>query len=239
MQWSGDGTVSNRVLSDLVATTIVDAVSDRRAVTEICRSALRVLSFCLVVIATGATVSAEEQDAVGQVIQQQGVVTARREAVPRPLYVGAAVYTGDRIVTAAEARVEIEFRDGSTLSIGSGTDVEVMDYSPGARKSGRLTLLIGILRTSLSDLWTDGFDVWTRAAIASVRSTDWVTEAREDRSSVFVVSGEVEVAAVADGTRVRLSAGQGTDVEIGGAPSPPKRWGSARIEDVLARTRLP
>jgi hypothetical protein len=66
-----------------------------------------------------------------------------------------------------------------------------------------------------------------------------VTEARAERSSVFVVSGEVAVTGVADGTRVRLSEGEGTDVEIATAPTSPKQWGDARIQDVLARTRLP
>lgn len=183
--------------------------------------------------------SAEPEAAVGHVVRQQGPVTAVRQAVARPLHLGAAVYLGDRIVTAAAAKAEIEFRDGSTLAVGAESDVEIVAFAPEDGTRGRLTLLIGIIRTSLSDLWRGGFEVWTQAAIASVRSTEWVTEAQADRSSVFVVAGVVEVTGTAEGTRVTLSEAEGTDVEVGGAPSPPKRWGSGRVEDVLARTRLP
>jgi hypothetical protein len=157
----------------------------------------------------------------------------------RSLHLGAAIFRGDRIITAAEAKVEIAFQDGSTLSIGSETSVDLESYSPAAPQRGGLLLLIGIIRTSLSNLWSGGFEVRTRAAIASVRSTDWITQAREDRSSVFVISGEVEVAGVAGGAPVRLSEGEGTDVDVGGVPSPPEQWGDARVQDVLARTRLP
>lgn len=203
------------------------------------RQTATLLLVCLIMVAPNAGASAQEQDAVGEVVRQVGVVTALRATTARPLRLGAPVFQGDRVITAEDAKVEIEFRDGSTLSVGSGTEVEVVDYSPDGRQYGRLELLIGIIRSSLSELWGGGFEVQTRAAVASVRSTEWVTEAQEDRSSVFVISGEVEVTGTADGTRVLLGEGQGTDVEVGGTPSQPTQWGSSRVEDVLTRTRLP
>lgn len=210
-----------------------------RRVTRLFFSALRTAAFGLLVIAINAPASAAEKEAVGQVVRQQGPVTALRDAVPRALRLGAPVYRGDRIITGTDSKVEIEFPDGSTLSIGASSDVEIEEFTQVGRRQGSLSLLLGIIRTSLSDLWADGFEVRTRAAIASVRSTDWVSEAREDKSSIFVVAGSVEVTGLAEGTRVLLGQDEGTDVEIGGAPTPPKRWGSARVEDVLARTRLP
>jgi hypothetical protein len=206
------------------------------------RLAAGVVTLWLIAAAAGPVspaASAEPEDAIGHVVRQQGAVTAVRDAVARPLHLGAAVYRGDRIVTATAAKAEIEFRDGSTLAVGAESDVEIVAFAPEDGMRGRLTLLIGIVRTSLSDLWRGGFEVWTQAAIASVRSTEWVTEAQAERSSVFVVAGVVEVTGTADGTRVTLREAEGTDVELSGAPSPPKRWGSPRVEDVLARTRLP
>lgn len=203
----------------------------------------RVLASGLLVLAlvwsgTG-TAEAAEENAVGQVVRQQGAVLALRDGLARPLLPGALVYRGDRITTRFDGKVEVEFRDGSVLTIGSGSDVDLDQYAPDSAQPGRLTLLIGIIRMNLSNLWSGGFEVRTRAAVASVRSTHWVTEAKEDRSSVFVIAGEVEVVGVAERSRVLLSEGLGTDVEAGGAPSAPKRWGSSRVEDVLARTRLP
>jgi hypothetical protein len=204
-----------------------------------CCATVGVILLCLIAIAPATPASAQAQEAVGQVTRQQGVVTALRTSMARSLHLGAAIFRGDRIITAAEAKVEIAFQDGSTLSIGSETSVDLESYSAAAPQRGGLLLLIGIIRTSLSNLWSGGFEVRTRAAIASVRSTDWITQAREDRSSVFVISGEVEVAGVEGGAPVRLSEGEGTDVDVGGVPSPPAQWSNARVQDVLARTRLP
>ena len=208
-------------------------------VTALYRPAAAILLLCLIALAPAGPLAAQEGEAVGQVVQQRGAVTALRTTAARSLHLGAPVFPGDQVITAAQAKVEIEFDDGSTLSVGSGTTIEVVNYSPAARQPGRLLLLIGIIRTSISGLWSNGFEVRTRAAVASVRSTDWVTEAREDRSSVFVVDGAVEVTAAAGGASVLLSEGEGTDVDVGGAPSPPTEWGAARVQDVLERTRVP
>jgi len=199
--------------------------------------------FLFLVLCLGAAVpatpaSAQENEAVGQVTRQQGVVTALRATAARPLRLGASVFRGDQVITAAAAKVEIAFEDGSTLSVGPDTSVELESYSAAPRQGG-LQLLIGIIRTSLSNLWTGGFEVRTRAAVASARSTEWITEADEGHSAVFVVSGEVEVTGTATGTAVRLSAGDGTDVDLGEPPSPPVQWGDARVQGVLTRTRLP
>jgi hypothetical protein len=210
-----------------------------RAATDILFLYLILVMLSLGAIAPTAPASAQENEAVGEVARQQGVVTALRTATARPLHLGAPIFRGDRIITAAAAKVEIAFADGSTLSLGPGTRVDLESYSPGARQQGTLQLLIGIIRTSLSSLWDDGFDVRTRAAIASVRSTEWITEADEGHSAVFVVSGNVQVTGTATGSAVRLSEGEGTDVGLGEAPSPPVQWGDARVGDALARTQLP
>lgn len=221
-------------------------VSSARAVDGFCRAATGILFLSLILIllslgaiAPTAPASAQENEAVGEVARQQGVVTALRAAKARPLHLGASVFHGDRIITAAAAKVEIAFADGSILSLGPDTRVDLESYSLTPRRQGTLRLLIGIIRTRLSSLWDGGFDVRTRAAVASVRSTEWITEADEGHSAVFVVSGNVQVTGTATGSAVRLSEGEGTDVQLGEAPSPPVQWGDARVEDVLARTRLP
>lgn len=220
--------------------------SSAQTVGGICRPATGILFLSLVLVLFGlgtftraVPASAQENEAVGKVVRQQGVVTALRGATARPLHLEAYVFRGDRIITHAAAKVEIAFVDGSSLSVGSDTRVDLASYAPATASQGSLRLLIGIIRTSLSNLWDGRFDVSTRAAVASVRSTDWVIEADEDHSAIFVVTGEVEVTDTAAGRAVRLSAGDGTDVELGEAPTPPTQWGNARVEDVLARTRLP
>jgi hypothetical protein len=193
----------------------------------------------LIVVVAGAAASAQEADVIGRVVRQSGIATVVRVGTLQALHGGAPIYEGDRIGTGAGIKVEIEFADGSTLSVGPETEVEITDYARTGREHGVLMMLLGIVRTRLTDLWADGFEVRTRAAVAAVRATDWVTEAREDRSAVFVVAGTVAVTGVAGGAVVVLGEGEGTDVAAGAAPTPAKRWGAARAEDALARTRLP
>lgn len=197
------------------------------------------LALCLFALATAAPAAAQEEESAGQVVQQRGPVTALSEGVPRSLYIGAFLRAGDRVRTGADARVRIELRDGSTLSLGANTEIVLSTYLPEDDGRGVLTLLLGIVRTSLSGVWSGGFEVRTRAAVASVRATDWITEIGGDRASVFVVEGSVAVRGTGDDAQVVLEEGFGVDVEAGQPPPPPKEWGASRVEQALARTRVP
>jgi hypothetical protein len=194
-----------------------------------------------VLVAAGPAL-AQEEGAVGQVVRQEGAVAAQRDGNMRALHLGAAVYQGDRLFTGSGAKVAIEFRDGSSLTVGSATEVVISEYvldGEGRGVRGVVSLIFGIVRTSLSDLWRSGFEVRARAAVASVRSTDWVTESQADKSSVFVVDGAVAVSPTAGGNEVLVPADNGVDVPTGGNPSAVKRWGASRVRSVLERTRVP
>lgn len=187
---------------------------------------------------------AAEESVVGQVVQKAGFVTLTRDDRTRVVPVGAEVMPADRVVTAADGRVEIAFRDRTVLVVGPASEIIVADYvvdDSGDRLRGLLSLIGGILRATVTK-GSDGgsFDVETRVAVASVRSTDWIIETdRPDHAAVFVVDGVVEVVSISENTGVRVGAGFGTDVVAGKAPTPPKQWGRKRIDAALARTRIP
>lgn len=179
---------------------------------------------------------------VGEVARMVGSAKATRADTSRGLNIGSTIYQSDQIITGPDSKLAIQFSDGSTLSIGADTSVEITDYTIGGDGEGvrgLVNVFLGIIRTSLSESWDGGFSVRSRSAVAAVRSTDWITESRNDRSSVFVVSGEVAVSGLVDGRSVRLRKGFGTDVDSGGSPTPAKQWGAARVEGVLARTNVP
>ncbi|MEQ9641591.1 MAG: FecR domain-containing protein [Alphaproteobacteria bacterium] len=181
-------------------------------------------------------------DPIGRVVRQAGHVVAQAGAELRALRPGAAVFVGDRIVTGADSKVAIRFAEGAELMVGPATQVALSDYVLTADRRGirgRLSLLIGIVRTHLAGLWRDGFEVETQAAVAALRSTDWITEATAGKAAVFVVNGVVEVTGTATADTVVLRGGDGTDVPVGGAPSAPKQWGRKRVDAVLARTAVP
>jgi hypothetical protein len=74
---------------------------------------------------------------------------------------------------------------------------------------------------------------------ASARSTIWIVEVTPDDTAAFVARGIVDVGSREVAGSVVLDAGYGTDVRRGAPPTPPKRWGQARVDGVMARTALP
>jgi len=132
--------------------------------------------------------------------------------------------------------------DGSSFVIGERCSVSLTAFDgagDGGGASALVDLIEGILRLALSPqpAW-NGLEVRTATAIAAVRSTEWIVESAPEGTAVFVVEGAVSVSGRAGG-EVLLQPGYGTDVPPGGAPGEPKRWGAARVESALARTRLP
>ncbi len=190
-------------------------------------------------LAAAATAQAQA-DAIGVVVSQSGIVTVLRGAGPGTLSSGDGVFRGDRIVTGPDARLRIAFDDGSTVAIGPRTDVAVSRFILSEDESltdGILDLLRGIMRIALvPSTARERFEIRTRTAVASVRSTDWIVEATDAGSAVFVVSGRVAVAATGSGETVSLEQGFGTDVAAGQPPSAPKQWGKKRVVRALNMT---
>ncbi len=78
------------------------------------------------------------------------------------------------------------------------------------------------------------FRVITPQAIAAVRGTRWAVDVSGDKSSVFVVNGQVGVVRRTGGLGVALRPGEGVDVEPG-IPLTVKRWAPPRVSALLAR----
>lgn len=78
------------------------------------------------------------------------------------------------------------------------------------------------------------FKVITPQAIAAVRGTKWAVDAVENRTSIFVVHGQVAVGRRASRNSVILGPGDGVDVEAAG-PLTVKRWPPARVAALMAR----
>ena len=178
---------------------------------------------------------------LGLVAQQAGSVIAQRNDTTRALHVGAAVYRGERLVTGAGALLLVAFTDGSRLTLGADSAL-LLDgarLTPAGSLSGWAEILFGIVRVLLRPgERPDGFEIRSRAAVASVRSTEWIVEARGAESDVFVIEGRVAVAG-RTGAIVLLNPGEGVTVREGEAPPTPNVWGAPRVQAVLARTTLP
>lgn len=176
---------------------------------------------------------------VGRVVEQAGKVFLIQGGTAAALAPGSDVAAEDRIVTAAGGKVVIRFADGSLCTIGPESELVLADLAGGSA-GGWLELVRGIVRLILAPgARSTEAGVRTRAAVASVRSTEFIVDAALDRAAVFVAEGTVTVTGRLTGASVTLQAGEGTDVGLRGPPTPPKRWGDKRVREVTARTTLP
>jgi hypothetical protein len=197
--------------------------------------ALFAAAFC----ATPRLASADTDCIASRVI---GNAAIQRDGATGPVRPGLPLRQGDRLSTEAGARVEIGCADGSIIVVGDRTTVRLsILLSGGAQpRNAVLELAEGILRMVLPNghRW-ERFDIVTRTAVASVRSTTWIVDATPDTTGVFVAEGGVLVSSRADQAQVFLQPGFGVDVGTQPQPLEVKAWGAPRVENATSRTRLP
>lgn len=204
---------------------------------------LQLLLVAVLVMAAGIfapAVDAREEAPVAQVLALSGEGTVVRPAESLPLAESMPLFRGDRIITRANARTQIRFEDGSTLVVGEQSEVIVRQYAEaGASRSTVLALVFGIVRATVPSEQGGGMEIWTNAAVAAVRHTDWIVIRRADRSAVFTVDGTVAVRALEAGRDYDLEAGNGIDILSDGEIVGPQEWGAPRVDAVLDATRAP
>lgn len=197
---------------------------------------LRLLAVLIVACAAPAAHAAEAATAVviGQLTGVRGEVfresAGRREAAA----VGMAVHQGDTLASYA-GKARLQLNDGTIVSLGERSRLDLRDYRRAENGFGvELGASAGVFRLLVNRLIPGGFRVETETAVASVRGTEWVMQVSAGTTAVAVLHGSVGVAA-RDGAAVVLQPGEGTDVARGSAPTPPRTWGAARLDDAIAR----
>ncbi len=195
-----------------------------------------------VLAAAGSAASAQDASAPCRVTRLAGTATLLHADATSPVGIGTPVSAGDRVDTGPGAQLEIGCRDGSLVTLGEDTRMSLAIFQDAQDRPLKrlLRLVAGILRLRAADDDTrDRFEVMTETAIASVRSTHWIVDAGPKGTAVFVEEGSVAASARDIPGAVILEPGFGTDIARGKAPTPPKRWGQARIDAAFARTTLP
>jgi hypothetical protein len=182
--------------------------------------------------------------AVGELVGDCRVVRAG-EAAAQPLAVGSALFEGDRVRTAVDARLRLEFVDGSVVQLGAGTEL-ALDWFLHAPEAATQNIVLrasaGILRViARLVLPRAAYVVQTPTAVASVRGTDWILEAGAGETAIVALEGAVAVRNIEDAVpgEVVLGPGEGVTVAAGAPPPAPAVWGAARRESFIARTTVP
>ena len=165
--------------------------------------------------------------ATATLVDGSGSFTLFRDGAELAAGPGDALRIGDRLVTGDDSSVVVRFADGSTLILGSESEL-VLDRLGQYRGTGmvdtRLRLERGRLETAVEPAAGSGsrFEIWTPPAVSSVRGTDLRLglDPAAERSATEVLSGRVDVAALQ--TVRRVAAGFGTVTRQGEPPAPPR-----------------
>jgi hypothetical protein len=195
------------------------------------------------------TLRAQAGEMPCRVLQLVGQAWRDSAGVESPLALGDGLALGDRVATGADSKLQVLFADGSSLILGPDSTCGIAVYDPEPETAAvLLLLLVGTLRVTVGEgaRWRS-FEVQGGTAVASVRGTAWAMEETPQGSAVLCLEGAVEVRSrlsggappEAAGAGVVLQPGEGTDVPRNGPPSPPKTWGEARRDKLLALVTLP
>jgi hypothetical protein len=205
-----------------------------------------VAAIVAVAVAAGLVVlnPARQADGIGSVSRVQGEGVLKRDDSTSPLSVELPIRLNDDIVTAAAARAELTFVDGTKLTIGEQSQLKIDSFVFEEGKSGnRLSLNIaGPFRFVSGKLGAgEGSSVSVKTPVATigVRGTDFWGGPIDQQYGVFLLEGSVSV--TTEGGEAVLTA-PGTGVDIAGAdqaPGPIVQWGQDKVDRAVATVTFP
>ena len=120
------------------------------------------------------------------------LTNATRNAAPVKLT--ETVTWNDLLKTDTTGRMRVGLRDGSSLSLGSDSQITVLKHDPTAQQTS-LEILYGRLRSRVIKLLKPGakFEVNTPQATAGVIGTDFILLVDAVKTTIIVISGVVLV----------------------------------------------
>lgn len=152
----------------------------------------------------------------------------RGQDTPEAIARGTLLKAGDRVVTEDRSAVSLYFADATHLLIGPRSEV-VFDALSLFQGQGMLDTRIRLQRGRLENRVKplqrpdSRFEIHTPAAVTMVRGTDFrvSVEAASELTRSEVTEGGVAVTAA--GETVKVGAGEGTLIEPGKPPAPPRK----------------
>jgi hypothetical protein len=205
----------------------------------------RGLSFLAVLITliSGAVTT----QAAGQVV---GTVAALRGSATGQLPEGGPVATlavkdqlteRETVKTGPDSRLKIALRDGTTLSLGADTELNLDHIALSAGAASSVGQFSGYVRAVVAPVRQHKqFEIQTPSMVAAVRGTDWIQNVAAGATQIFVVRGRVEASGkgIYAGDHVVLTSGQGVTFSDGAPHTPVVRWKKPKIDLFVEATRV-
>src|SRR3954467_14242011 len=149
--------------------------------------------------------------------QPAGQITA---LVPQATRNGAATKNKDDVMwndvlrTEGGGRARVQLRDGSILSLGSNSELKVVQHDPATQQT-ELELSYGRVRSRVVQITKPGgkFQVKTPTAVAGVVGTDFVTiHLANGHTQIIVFSGQVQLIGLNGAILATVGPGQMVDI---------------------------
>ena len=129
-------------------------------------------------------------ESVGKITGLVSIATRNRtNSIPRDV-----VHANDNLSTNSSGRMRIELQDGSTLNVGSESDLRIVKHNPATGETS-VDLTDGRLRSRVVRVRQTGskFEVTTPNATIAATGTDFFLDVSHSRTHVIVYSGVVVV----------------------------------------------
>jgi len=184
----------------------------------------------------------------GQVRAFEGQVLVLRPGTSQPqrLDLESPVFAKDIVRTLEHSRCRIALQDGTLLTLGERSELEMQRSAPSrVRPAPRfvLKLVTGLRRIAglAVPVASTASEVLTTLASFTFSPTTAIIEVTPTRVSALSLEGTVRVVRLQEGLpgEVVLQSGEGTDIAPGHAATPPRPWAAVRVERVTQATDLP
>lgn len=180
---------------------------------------------------------------VAKAVKIAGDVTVTHAGSDGAVRAGTTFEVGDVITTGRDARVRLEFIDGSVVSFAAKTRITIEQFDYNSADKSRnviLGLAEGIVNAVATKSTGGAFNyrVHSGDVYSAVRGTEWFADTEDAPLRVAVVSGQVEVGAA--GQPAQVPAGNYVDATPQGPgpvrPTPPEMLSAlqAAVADIAA-----
>ncbi len=110
------------------------------------------------------------------------------------------IEAGDGIVTGPDARLKIQFKDGSVITLGENSklNIETAKFA-GSKRDIAATLLDGVVRAAVAKAGEgSSFEISSSLVTSAARGTEWIMSIKDHTTSLLVLEGTVNAKGIGE-----------------------------------------
>jgi hypothetical protein len=140
------------------------------------------------------------EDSVGTVAKLRGQARVSRSGQNVMLAEGTKIQAGDGVVTGPDARLKIQFQDGSVITLGENSKLNIDKAKfEGGKRDIAATLLDGIVRCAVAKAAEgSNFEMSSSLVTSAARGTEWIVSIKDHTTSLLVLEGTVNAKGVGE-----------------------------------------